>query len=184
MNIPAEANLYEAVRAFILAYAQPALGPDRVFQGRQNRAALPAGSEDYAVMSIEEIQQHGTTLETFSAPDPDPAASGALRLEALLRPAVLLEFFSSGDAGRLRAQRLAIVARSSEGARFFNERGLSALYADKVREHPCKGDAAQFVRRYETRLYLSQWSGIEVPADYFATTRITRLENVNAHHGG
>ena len=178
----AEGDIYAACRAFVLAYALPALAPEHVFQGWQNRAALPEGTEEYACMSVVTSARHGTTVEHFSAPDPDPAAPGLLDVTALTRVGVMVEFCSAGDAARLRAQRFAVVARSSVGVQFFNDYGLSCLYADDVREHCFKGDANQFVRRYSTVLHLSLWSGDRVEVPYFDSASMARVENVDVHH--
>jgi hypothetical protein len=177
-----EAGIYGAVRAFVLTFALPALEPQNVFQGWQNRASLPAGSEDYAVLGILSAAQHGTTVETFSAPDPDRAVPGILKIEGLMKVAVRIDFCGGNDLARVRAQRCAVVARSSVGVAFFNRRGLSCLFADEAREQCFKGDAEQFVRRYATTLHLSLWSGDSVEIPYFDKATLGRLENVDAHH--
>jgi hypothetical protein len=177
-----EADVYAACRAFVLAYALPAMQAQNVFQGWQNRAALPAGSEDYAVISIISASRRGTGLETFSAPDPDPAAPGILKIEALFKVAARIEFCAEGDRARRRAQRCAALARSGPGVGFFNGRGLSCLYADEVREHSFRGEAQQFVRRYATILHLSLWSGLSLEVPYFDKASLSRLEDVDVHH--
>ena len=40
----AESAIYDACKAFVLAYALPALDPSNVIQGWQNRASLPPGT--------------------------------------------------------------------------------------------------------------------------------------------
>ena len=175
-----EADIYSACRDFVCACALPPLDPAAVFQGWQNRAALPAASEDYALISLISASQHGTAIERFCAPD--PALPGRLSIEALLKVAVMLEFCGEGDAPRLRAQRCVLLARSSLGAAFFNERGLSSLYADPVREHCFKAETGQFVRRYATALHLSLWTGAAIDSSWFGLASLARLENVDSDH--
>lgn len=143
-----ESAVYEACRDFVLAYALPQLSPANVIQGWQNRAALPAGTNGYAVISILFDTQRGTTVETYAADNPDPAADGVLSVKGLVELHVQVDFCSEDDTARQRARRLATVTRSSIGASFFNDRGMGALYADGVRDLTFVGDAQQFVRRY------------------------------------
>lgn len=211
----AEADIYEACKAFVLAYALPELPPDNVIQGWQNRASLPPGTNDYAVISVLFDTQHGTAVEsfaasdadrrsrigaarslhgshtlasadgckeTFRADDPDAARPGILTIQGLIEAHVQIDICSETDAARQRATRLATVTRSSIGVRFFTDRGLSALYAEDVRDLSFVGDAKQFVRRCSTTLHLSYWSGDSVELPYFTTVNVARLEDVDAHH--
>lgn len=177
-----EADVYAACRDFVLTYALPALEPENVIQGWQNRAALPAGSEEYAVISVISATQRGTTVETFRADDPSTTPPGLLYIQGLIEVYVQVEFCGDSDLARQRAQRCAVVARSSVGVELFTRYGMSILYADEVREHCFKGDAGQFVRRYATTLHVSLWSGDSVEMPYFNQASVSRLENVDAHH--
>ena len=47
-----EADIYEAVRQFINIYALPEMPVEHIIQGWQNRMSLPAGTNEFAVMSI------------------------------------------------------------------------------------------------------------------------------------
>ena len=178
----AEADIYTSCKDFVLAYGLPTLAPANVIQGWQNRAALPAGTNEYAVISILWDQQHGTTMETFQADDPDTELPGQLTAKALVEVAVQIDFCSKNDTARARARRLAIVTRSSIGVQFFKDRGMSALYADEARDISFVGDAQQFVRRWMTTLHLTLWEGVSADLDYFNRVVISRLENVDVHH--
>ncbi|MDR2075641.1 MAG: hypothetical protein LBP61_01720 [Desulfovibrio sp.] len=177
-----EAGIYKAVQSFVLAYALPALDPANVIQGWQNRASLPPGTNDYAVISVLFDLRHGSIVETFRADDPDPAIPGVLTLRGLIEVSVQVDFCAENDTARQRARRLALVTRSSVGVRFFNERGMSALYADDARDISFVGDANQFVRRWMTTLHLTLVEGVSVNLDYFDRAKISRIENVDVHH--
>lgn len=175
-------DVYEAVRAFVSAYALPAIPGCRVFQGWQNRAALPAGTNDYAVISILFDKQHGTNVETFSAPDADKAVEGDLSMRGLVEISVQIDFCSEDDTARLRARRLAIVTRSPVGVQFFRAFGVSPLFSEDIRDLSFVGDASQFVRRYAVTLHLTVNEGVAVSLPYFDTAKASRVEDVAAHH--
>jgi hypothetical protein len=177
-----QGDIYAACREFVLSYALPALDPDKVIQGWQNRAVLPPESNDYAVISIVWDSQRGTALETFRADDPDPTQSGLITLKALFEVQAQVDICAENDTARQRARHLALAARSGLGVQFFNERGLSILYADDVRDLSFVGEARQFVRRYMTTLHLSAWTGIRAEYDYFDGVRVSRVENVDTQH--
>lgn len=177
-----DVDVYTAVKAFVQAYALPAMEPASVFQGWQNRAALPPGTNEYAVISILSDSCHGTRVETFTADDPNIEVPGNLTVKELIKVAVQVDICAESDVARQRARHLATMTRSSLGVQFFNAYGISALYADDVRELSFVDDARQFVRRYVTTLYLSYWSGVSLGIDYFSNAKLTRFENVDMHH--
>lgn len=184
-----EAKVYEACRAFV-AFAA-AVPPERIVQGWQNHAALPAGTNEYAVVSVLSSRQHGTSVETFAAPNPDPAEPGRLTVQGLMELTVQIDFCSEDDDARRRADSLAVATRSSLGVSFFNDYGLSALYADDPRDISFVGDARQFVRRWLVTIHLcgggdnhDSGPGLTVEAPFFDRAAVSRIENVDVHHQG
>jgi len=175
-------DIYEACRDFVLTYALPLLLPSNVVQGWQNRLVLPPGAGDYAVISILHDKQHGATIEEFQAANSDPNAPGLLIIKGLVEVAVQVDFCAEDDTARQRARRLAIVTRSSIGARFFKDYGMSALFADDVRDISSESDAEQLIRRWTTTLHLTLTEGISVEVPYFNQARVGHLENVGVHH--
>lgn len=180
-RIVTEADVYEAVRQFVFKYALPGVPLASIYQGWQNRAALPAGNE-YTVISILWTTQHGTAVEDFEAGDPDKEAPGTLTVKALREIVVQVDFCSETDTARERADRVSIVARSSFGVMHFNDYGLSSLYADNVRDLSFVGAENQFVRRCAATLHLSTNNGVTADFDYFDTVQTERIENVDVHH--
>lgn len=178
----AEVDIYEVCRQFVLEYGLPALSPEHVRQGWQNKASLPAGTNEYAIISILSEVRHGTTVETFDAPDPSKDDPGNLSLNALMELLVQIDFCSIDDTARRRAQRLAIVSRSSVGPMFFNDRGMSLLYADDAKDISFVGSENQFVRRYMVTLHATISEGVAVKYDYFDTVKMERVEDVDMHH--
>lgn len=195
-------DIYAAVKAFVLAYALPQLPAEAVYQGWQNRAALPAGSNEYAVMSILWQRPVGTTVSMFatlanSAKGSRQAPQGAIEYQALTEVAVQVDFYSEGDTARQRAANLQMMAKTAPAVELFSRFGLSSLYADDVRDLSFVGDAQQFVRRASVTLHLSTpltisgdetgggggpGAGLSIPTQYFDQARLSGLENVDAHH--
>jgi len=174
-----EAHIYEACKAFVAAYALPAMTPENILE-IWNQTSLPAGTTDYAVINILSDTQHGTTVETFRADDPDIMQPGVLTATGLIEVLVQVAFYAQDDVSRRRARRLATVTRSSIGVQFFNDLGMSALYADDVQE--LSSAAAQQPLGYSTTLHLSYWAGVSADFPYFDAAQISRLENVDVSH--
>lgn len=177
-----ESSIYAACRQFVFQYALPSMLFDNIIQGWQNRASLPAGTNDYAVISILFDTQHGTTVEDFVAQNPDKTVPGILTLRGMIELQVQIDICAENDVARQRVRRLAVVARSSIGVQHFNNWRMSSLYADDVRDLSFVGDAKQFVRRYSTTLHLSINEGVTVEFPYFDTAKMSRVENVEVHH--
>lgn len=175
-------DLYEVCRKFIAAYSLPALPPDAVIQGWQNRSALPSGTNRYAVISVLWDRQHGTTVEDYSWNTDTPEEVGRLSVRALVEVAVQIDFCAENDLARVCARRVASITRSSIGAQFFNDWGISALYADDARDISFVGDAKQFVRRWTTTLHLALQDGIKVKFEAFDNANASRVEDVDVHH--
>lgn len=174
-------DVQAAVYAFVLAFALPALEPDGVIHGWQNRAALPSDGNEYAVITLRRHQRHGTNVEEFVA-DGDADADGVLTVKTLISCSARIDLCSDSDLARQRAQALETMARSSTGVNFFRSYGLSCLGAGNVREHCFHDEAEQFVHRYSTDLFLEYWSGLRMDMPWFDAVTVSRLENVDAHH--
>ena len=178
----AEHDLYEAVRAFTLAYALPALDPDRVCQGCLEDTELPPLTDDCALIGVLSVTGRGTPLETFTAPDPDPQVPGELAVRSLMEAAVRIAFYSGDDTARIRAQHLMAMSRSEAGAQFFADRGLSCLYADDTAEHQFRTGPGVYGRMCALTLHVAFWSGCGMDFPYFNTISLARFANVDVHH--
>jgi hypothetical protein len=166
-----EPAVYAAVVAFIKDYA----GIGHVYQGWQNRSALPAGTNVYAVVSLLLSIPLNTPIERMTDDDDIYEVSRLNELQ------VQVDICGEDDSARQQAQMLHLAASSSIGIQFFNEHEMSVLYADDVRDISFVGDAQQFVRRYMLTLHLSAWNGFTVNYDGFNKAR-AHLEDVDMHH--
>ena len=176
-NLP-EPDIYEAVYNFVLTYGLPVLAPENIFRGWQNRGALPAGTNEYAVISILNQTRVGTNVRTY-VPTGD---TGNQSEKTCLRCQVQVDFCSDAYLSRRRAQALETITRSAAGVQFFNNYGLSSLYAEGIRDLSYVDESDQFVQRHMVLLHLSYWSGIEVEIEGFDTLQMERIENVDVHH--
>ncbi len=165
--VPEEADIYEAVRAFVLAYALPALDSAKITQGRANLLPTPDASGDYAVITVLSGTQRGSAVRSFAVDEADPAQVGVLSVRALMEVQAQVHFYGNGDASRLRAQRLALLARSAIGVEFFKERGLSAWYADEVKDDSLLDANKEPAPRCLVTLHLSHWNCLNFEMDYF-----------------
>lgn len=177
-----EPKVYEACKEFLLKYTLPAMEEENIRQGWQNRASLPMGTNEYAIISILFDTRNGTNVETFTEGLDDDSPFGSLSIRSLVEVQAQIDFCAESDVARQRARRIETITRSSTGVQFFNEHGLTARYADDVRDLSFVGDAKQFVRRYSTTLRLSYWSGVSVDMEYFNKAEMARVEDVDAHH--
>ena len=177
-----EAALYRAVYDFVRIFGYAGVENPDIYQGWQNRAALPPGSNEYAVISVLGNYRRGTNVRGFQArSDASETAEDEWAVVELVECDVQVDFCSDSDKARRRAQAVETVARDPIGVDFFRNRGVGCLYATDVRDLSFIGDATQFVRRYMTTLRLSYWTGVSIPLDAITAVDL-RIENVDVHH--
>jgi hypothetical protein len=171
-------DIYGAVYDFIDAWAAPPMDPDNIYRDMVNRAALPAASNDYAVISILNTVRHGTNVERLhntGADDESPELSAVCVLD---EATVQCDFVSNGEAARQRAMVLENLTRSSVGVAFFKPYHISACYADDVKEIPYIDESKQYVHRFMTVLHLTYWAVNHVGSAWLTTVDL-RTEDVD-----
>lgn len=169
-----------AMRDFIIAYALPALDPETVFAGYQNRAALPLGN-DFAVYSAMRRVRHGTNVEEF-VPGNNADLPDHVVMTAMHRAPVRVDLYSETDAAFHRASTLEVVSRSPAGVQFFRNRGLSVLYADPVKNSTRLMDGGQYVPRWSVTVHLLCQVRVAASIQGFDVVNMSRLEDVDVHH--
>lgn len=173
----AEPDVYAAVYDFILAYALPALSPDNIIRGWENREHLPPDTNDYAIMTVMNKTRVGTNVTMDAGGDAE-----AQEIRTLRRIDVQIDFCSDDDKAMRRAACIETVTRDPVGVAFFKPYRLSCLYAEDVRAVEYVDGSDQFVKRCIVTLHLAAWSGLSVPVPHFDKARVSRLENVDVHH--
>jgi hypothetical protein len=175
-------DLYGAVYDFVSAYARPVLAPDNIYRDMQNRAALPAGSNEYAVIALLGTVRRGTNVEELVVSGAEESEPERWEVRTLYDALVQVDFVSDSDAARQRAYTIESLTRSGVGVAFFAAYGITAHYADDVRELNVQDESKQFVHRYMTTLHLSYWSGADAGTAWFDAVLTGRIEDVDVHH--
>lgn len=175
VNVP---DIYEAVGRFLLKYAIPAVPQENIYKGFKNRVSLPKGTNEYIIMTVLNHTRHGTNVYSFDASAAQTGADGIDTTKELIEVEVQVDCYSDSDAGRQRATAIEMMARSPYAVRFFNQFGMSCLYADDVRDLTGVTDADQFVYRHMTTLHLTYWAEIAQELPWFDAVNVD-LKNVD-----
>ena len=169
-------DVIAAVQAFLHKYAGVQL--DHVICGNYNRAALPNTDEIVLYYPLR-YERHGTNIETFDAAAVEPGQDGSLKNSTLVEVVFQVDCYSaSGVNAMQRAQAVETIACSSGGVQFFNQYGISCLYATDIRDLTATMDAEQYVWRFMTELHLSFWSTVEQGLPWFEAVDV-ELKNVD-----
>ena len=169
-------DILAAVYDFVLAHVRPALPPEHIVRGWQNRAHLPVDSTEYAVLTLIGAVRRGTNVRI---PAPGRGPSGALTVAKMALCDVQVDF--CGRDAAARADCLELLARDARSVDFLRPYGVSSHYADDPRAMTFENESAQWEPRYMTVWHLACWSGTDLAADYFDAVT-TRFENVDVHH--
>lgn len=177
-------RLKDAVYDFTSMYALPSVDPDNIFWANQNRAALPAGIEDFISLYLVSQVRHGTPVEIL-IPGED-ITPDKLGISSLYEYLIQIDFYSNSlNYARDRAMTIANIGRSSIGPQFFNQPqygGVSLLYVDDPRDMTVVMDSQQFVQRYMVQLRCTQPEITTVEFQAFDVVELNRVENVDVHH--
>ncbi len=177
-------RLKDATYDFVCTYAIPSVLPENVFWANQNRAALPAGLEDFCSLYIVSQVRHGTPVE-FVLPG-DDVMPDKIGIYSLFEYLVQIDLYSNSlNYARERAMTIANIGRSSIGPQFFNQEkygGCSLLYVDDPRDMTGVMDSQQFVQRFMVQIRCTMPEVTTVELQGFDEVKITRIEDVNVHH--
>lgn len=176
-------NIRTAIYEFLSVFAVPDVDPANIFYGNQNNIVLPDGGNDYLIFSYLASVRHGTGCENWDRTGKDDSVELSTTIEVLVQ----IDSFASTENGHdgmnamLRAQALETVARSSVGVKFFNDRGLSLLYADDPKDTTFVGDSEAYIRRSTLTLHLSMKSIVKASMGFFDTVNVG-LKNVDVSY--
>lgn len=175
-------NFRAALFEFIAHYAAPAIDKKSIFYGNQNNIALPEDN-DYIVFSYLSSVRHGTSSEKWEKTDGDDYLYLSNTIEVLVQIDCYAVTMNGNDGinAMLRAQALETAARSTVGVQFFNDRGISLLYADDPRDTTFVSDSDSYVRRSTLTIHLSMESQVRTSADYFYNLKLD-LKNVDVSY--
>ena len=168
-------SLYEALVSAVEQWALPALPRNLIRRGWVPRAALPAGTRDYAIVSILNRARQGTNTKDYAAPT-DPAEPFGTITERTLRVATCqVDFYSESEAGFQRADSLVTFIRGMQGCSWFRQWNIGSLYCDDVVQQSYDDGEKYEVMQSTVTLRLSYWSGITSKLQFFDDVKVSSL---------
>lgn len=168
-------SLYEALVSAVEQWALPALPRNLIRRGWVPRAALPAGTRDYAIVSILNRARQGTNTKDYTAPT-DPAEPFGTITERTLRVATCqVDFYSESEAGFQRADSLVTFIRGMQGCSWFRQWNIGSLYCDDVVQQSYDDGEKYEVMQSTVTLRLSYWSGITSKLQFFDDVKVSSL---------
>ena len=168
-------SLYEALVSAVEQWALPALPKGLVRRGWVPRAALPAGTRDYAIVSILNRARHGTNTKAYTSPTSPQEPFGTIT-ELTLRVATCqVDFYSESDAGFQRADSLVTFIRGTQGASWFRQWGIGSLYCDDVVQQDYTDGEKYQVMQSTVTLRLAYWSGLTSKLQFFDNVKVAGL---------
>jgi hypothetical protein len=166
-------SLYEALVSAVEQWALPALPRNLIRRGWVPRAALPAGTRDYAIVSILNRARQGTNTKDYAAPT-DPAELFGTITERTLRVATCqVDFYSESEAGFMRADSLVTFIRGTQGASWFRQWNIGSLYCDDVQQMDYTDGEKYQVMQSTVTLRLSYWSGLTSKLQFFDDVKVS-----------
>ena len=165
-------SLYEALVSAVEQWALPALPRNLIRRGWVPRAALPAGTRDYAIVSILNRARQGTNTKDYTAPT-DPAEPFGTITERTLRVATCqVDFYSESEAGFQRADSLVTFIRGMQGCSWFRQWNIGSLYCDDVIQQSYTDGEKYEVMQSTVTLRLSYWSGLTSKLQFFDNVKV------------
>ena len=169
-------SLYEALVTAVEGWALPALPRALIRRGWVPRAALPAGTRDYAIVSILNRARHGTNVKEYVAPTKPEEPFGTITERTLRVATCQVDFYSESEAGFQRADSLVTFIRGTTGASWFRQWGIGSLYCDDIVQQDYTDGEKYQVMQSTVTLRLSYWSGLVSKLQFFDNVKV---EGVN-----
>ena len=168
-------SLYEALVTAVEGWALPALSRDFIRRGWVPRAALPAGTRDYAIVSILNRARHGTNVKEYTAPTKPDEPFGTITEKTLRVATCQVDFYSESEAGFQRADSFVTFVRGTTGASWFRQWGIGSLYCDDIVQQDYTDGEKYQVMQSTVTLRLSYWSGITSKLQFFDDVKVAGL---------
>lgn len=166
-------SLYEALISAVETWALPALPKGLVRRGWIPRAALPAGTRDYALVSVLNRQRVGTNVKEY-APPASPQEPLGTYTERTMRVATCqVDFYSESDAGFQRADSFVTFIRGSLGASWMRQWQIGSVDADDAVQLGYVDSEKYEVMQSTVTLRLAYWSGLAAKLQYFDDVKVS-----------
>ncbi len=165
-------SLYEALVSAVEQWALPALPRNLIRRGWVPRAALPAGTRDYAIVSILNRARHGTNVKEYAPPTKPEEPFGTITERTLRVATCQVDFYSESEAGFQRADSLVTFVRGTQGASWFRQWGVGSLYCDDVVQQDYTDGEKYQVMQSTVTLRLAYWSGLTSKLQFFDNVKV------------
>lgn len=175
-------DIYVAVYDYVLAYALPAMQPENIYRGWQNRSALPPDTNEYAVISIISNVRHGTSIETLEINGVDDDEPETITVATHYEVTVQVDCCSDSVYAQQRASMLSNFARSSIATSFFKKYGLSIADASDPADITMDDESNQFVQRSMITLRLLYWVTGAIGTAWFNDVNFVGVKDVDAFY--
>lgn len=172
-------EMLEAVNDYVLKFAEPATSQERIYRGKQNRAALPDKAQDFVIIDQGSSPQRIGT----NSGESDVGEDGTINIKSLRRYPIDIDFCHVDEnVAHERAAIMETLGRSAYSVEFFEKHGFCFLYADDLQPLPYVDEFKQYIHRYRVTVHLTRWSAVSIKHDYFEDVQLGRFENVDVHH--
>ena len=168
-------SLYEALVTAVETWALPALPRTLIRRGWVPRAALPAGTRDYAIVSILNRARQGTNVKEYAPPTKPEEPFGTITERTLRVATCQVDFYSESEAGFQRADSLVTFIRGTQGASWFRQWDIGSLYCDDIVQQDYTDGEKYQVMQSTVTLRLSYWSGLTSKLQFFDDVKVAGL---------
>lgn len=170
-------SLYEALVTAVEGWALPALPRALIRRGWVPRAALPAGTRDYAIVSILNRVRQGTNVKEYNAPTKPEEPFGTITERTLRVATCQVDFYSESEAGFMRADSLVTFIRGTQGTSWFRMYGIGSLYTEDIIQQDYTDGEKYQVMQSTVTLKIAYWSGITSKLQFFDDVIVKKLKD-------
>lgn len=172
-------SVYRAVKDLEALIMDPPVERDRIFMGFGNDLSLPADSNEYVVNTVIDHIQRGTPVVDYQVDEESGELRPVVRKVNVL--VVQVDCYSDDpESARLRAMSIEALMRTTPGADFFAQYGLSSLYAEPVKNTTVVVDADKYVQRSTVVIHVGyvHWMVLDFKSHGFDAVGV-RVRNVD-----
>lgn len=164
-------DLYKPLVLAISRFAFPLLPLSSIKRGWQNRTSLPAGTNEYCLVSVLDRSRVGTNERSYVQPTAIAAGSpGGMKEKTLWQAQAQVSFFSSHYLAEARAESFKTFLRGFLGGSFFRDYGIGAGYCDDVRIMEVEDGGKMLLQHAMLRVHLQYWSGVAASVPFSGET--------------
>ena len=164
-------DVYEPLIVAVSRFAFPLLPLSCIKRGWQNRTSLPAGTNEYCLVSVLDRFRIGTNERSYVRPKATASGSlGTMAEKTLWEAQAQVSFFSSHYLAEARAESFKSFMRGFLGGSFFRQYGIGAGYCDDIRIMDFEDGSKMQLQHAMLYVHLQYWSGLEASLPFSGET--------------